>query len=133
MKRFNFTTVLTALLAAVSVGMTTVPALASNSTHNFTFNFDYGNTDTTDIEYKDSDHAVTMYCTGSDELSGSSYNACVKTTGGRTSAGYNISSGGHAIMYCGDFEGSNIYIQGKLNSNDVDSFWGYWNPDDPQY
>ena len=43
MKRFNFTSVLTALLAAVSVGMTTVPALASNSTHNFTFNFDYGN------------------------------------------------------------------------------------------
>ena len=72
-KRKNFTSILTAILIATLVIMTTVPALAYDHDFPFDFSFDAGNTNVTSTEYKESNHAITMYCTWEEGVSGSSY------------------------------------------------------------
>ena len=64
-KRFNFTSALTAILSSALIAMTTLPVLASNTNYDFDFSFDAGNTCVTSTEYKETRHAITMYCTWS--------------------------------------------------------------------
>lgn len=72
-KRFNFTSALTAILSSALIAMTTLPILASNTNYDFDFSFDAGNTCVTSTEYKETRHAITMYCTWEEGVSGSSY------------------------------------------------------------
>ena len=72
-KRFNFTSALTAILSSALIAMTTLPVLASNTNYDFDFSFDAGNTCVTSTEYKETRHAITMYCTWEEGVSGSSY------------------------------------------------------------
>lgn len=72
-KRFNFTSALTVVLSSALIAMTTLPVLASNTNYDFDFSFDAGNTCVTSTEYKETRHAITMYCTWEEGVSGSSY------------------------------------------------------------
>ena len=119
-KRFNFTSALTVVLSSALIAMTTLPVLASNTNYDFDFSFDAGNTCVTSTEYKETRHAITMYCTWEEGVSGSSYAVRPR---GRSSGIW----GGEYNMYEG------VYMQARLNSNDSDAFSGYWNPDDAQY
>ena len=127
-KRFIFTSALTAILSSALIAMTTLPVLASNTNYDFDFSFDAGNTCVTSTEYKETRHAITMYCTWEEGVSGSSYAVRPR---GRSSGiwgdEYNMYEGKSVIWYEG------VYMQARLNSNDSDAFSGYWNPDDAQY
>ena len=100
----------------------------------FDFSFDAGNTCVTSTEYKETRHAITMYCTWEEGVSGSSYAVRPR---GRSSGiwgdEYNMYEGKSVIWYGTGIYDEGVYMQARLNSNDSDAFSGYWNPDDAQY
>lgn len=88
----------------------------------------------TDTEYKDSNHAVTMTCTGTGGISPYNYTATVYSKNGTNTRGISIGFNETAIFYnVSDMEESGVYIKAALNGDDVDTFWGTWNPDDSRY
>ena len=133
-KRFIFTSALTAILSSALIAMTTLPVLASNTNYDFDFSFDAGNTCVTSTEYKETRHAITMYCTWEEGVSGSSYAVRPR---GRSSGiwgdEYNMYEGKSVIWYGTGIYDEGVYMQARLNSNDSDAFSGYLNPDDAQY
>lgn len=133
-KRFNFTSALTVVLSSALIAMTTLPVLASNTNYDFDFSFDAGNTCVTSTEYKETRHAITMYCTWEEGVSGPSY--AVRPRGrssGIWGGEYNMYEGKSVRWYGTGIYDEGVYMQARLNSNDSDAFSGYWNPDDAQY
>ncbi len=133
-KKIKAVNLVCAGLIIAFVGSSAIPAFAANHNFNFSFSFDYGNIERTTTEYKDTGHAVTMTCTGSDNLSSYNYTAWVHSDEGDITRGIGLSVGKTAVFYdVSNFAGKGVYIQASLNGSDVDAFWGTWNPDDPQY
>ena len=133
-KKVKALNLLCAALVLAAVGTAAVPVLAGDHQFDYKFCFDYGNTEATTTEFKDSRHAVTMTCTGSDNLSSYNYTAYVYNVNGGNTSGIILSVGKTAIFYsAADFKDNGVYIKGYLNGDDVDTFWGTWNPDDPRY
>lgn len=134
MKKFKLINLFYAAAVMLVVGMTVVPLYAKDYDYPFEFSFEYGNRETTDTEYKETDYPITMTCTGSSELSGLSYNVTAYSTKGLATAGQNLDVGFMAVFRdIAGFKDSGVYIQGALNGSDADSFWGTWNPDDTYY
>lgn len=133
-KKIKAVNLVCAGLIIAFVGSSAIPAFAANHNFNFSFSFDYGNIERTTTEYKDTGHAVTMTCTGSDNLSSYNYTASLHSDEGDYKEGIDLSVGKTAIFYnVSNFAGKGVYIQAALKGNDVDAFWGTWNPDDPRY
>ena len=134
-KKINVQGIIYSLLAVAVLSVYTVPVLASNTNYAFRYSFDSGNTmDYTNTQWKDSTHAMTMKCTGSEGLSAYSYYAKPCSTNGGTGSWQSLYPGREQVFYgTGSFVNSGVYFQAYLSGDGVDSFWGTWNPDDPRY
>lgn len=134
-KRFKTSklNIVAGVCAAVLLASSAVPAMAYDHFRSFGFNFDYGNTCVTETEYKSTTDAVTMKCTGSEDLSPYSYSATVCSDEGERDVSYNYLVGTFHTYQVPEYQGKGVYMEARLNGDDVDSFWGEWNPDDSRY
>lgn len=130
MKKSKLINLFYAAAVMLVVGMTVVPSYASDHEYDFEFDFEYGNRVSTSSEMKHNDGPIVMTCTGSSGTSGVGYSAKAYSRKGMSTGEMQFDAGVTRYFYdVAYFSGDVVYIQGALNSYDVDSFWGVWNPD----
>lgn len=126
--------VIVAVMAIVTVSAVALPVLASDQDYKYSYSFDYGNLDQTTTEWKNTTHDVIMYCEDGEFPADFGYSASVYTSGGISiSADYSFHTGTFRVFDCGDVCDTGVYIKGALNAFDAAGYWGWWNPDNPDY
>lgn len=132
--RKNFFGIIYGIMVAVLIFMISVPAFASDRNNSFSFSFDGMGSRTTSTQWKDTTHAVTMKCTGTDNLSSYAYYAKVCSSNGDCTGYKKFVDGTFQAYYsASDYNDSGVYFSAYLGGDDTDCYWGYWNPDDSNY
>lgn len=128
-----FAIVYIALIMTLAI-LSAVKVYAGDHNFNYSFSFDGTGTRYTAMEAKTTNHAVTMYCTDGENISSYAYYAKVCSSFGKSTDYQRFNIGTFRAYYgaCG-YSGGTVYFSAYLGGDDVDSFYGTWNPDDPRY
>lgn len=133
-KKVNLCNLLYAAVLTVGIGMLAVPVYAGNDDYNYTFYFEGGNIDQTGTAWKESTHATTVTCTGCEGTSSSAFSSKICSVNGGYTGSKSLYEGRTAIFYDAHrLVESGVYVKAWLNSDDTDTYWGTWNPDNYGY
>lgn len=133
-KKVDLCNLLYTVLLIVGISLLTVPAYANDCKNTYSFSFEYGNMQESEVIWKNTEHATTVTCTECECISSYSFSAKICSKGGGYTQAKSLREGQTAIFYeaC-KFNEQGVYIKAWLNSDDIEVYKGIWEPDNINY